>query len=83
MRETTQKGGEPMKRLMVRLTPEQEVGIRKAFGFSPEKECRILQFELSEREIRCIREGDTSRPVPPYLIIPPVDRGFEGPVSFF
>ena len=72
-----------MKRLMIRLTPEQEAGIREAFGFDAERECSILQFELDDREITSIRDGDVSRPVPPYLIIPPVDGGFEGAVSFF
>ncbi|MBU7016837.1 MAG: hypothetical protein HXS44_04965 [Theionarchaea archaeon] len=72
-----------MKRLMIRLTPEQEAGIREAFGFDQERACNILQFELDDAEIENIREGDVSRPLPPYLIVPPADGGFEGAVSFF
>ena len=72
-----------MKRLMIRLTPEQEAGIREAFGFDSERACNILQFELDDAEIENIRENDVSRPLPPYLIVPPADGGFEGAVSFF
>lgn len=73
-----------MKRLMIRLTPEQEAGIREAFGFTPERECKVLQFELEDQEIEAIRTGDRTCPVPPYLAVPPVvDTAAEGPVSFF
>ena len=72
-----------MKRLMIRLTPEQEAGIREAFGFNPERECRILQFELDEREIEALRTGSSTCPVPPYLVIPSVDTPVAAPVSLF
>lgn len=73
-----------MKRLMIKLTPEQEAGIREAFGFAPERECKILQFELDESELEAIRSGESTCPFPPYLAVPPVvDTAVEGPVSFF
>lgn len=72
-----------MKRLLIKLTPEQEAGIREAFGFGSERACKFLQFELDDREVESIRANSSSRPVPPYLIIPPVDVIAEQPVSFF
>jgi hypothetical protein len=72
-----------MKRLMIRLTPEQEAGVRDAFGFGPERQCRILQFELDEREIEALRTGNSTCPVPPYLVIPPIDTPAEAAVSLF
>lgn len=71
-----------MKTLMIKLTPEQEAGIREAFGFETERECKILQFELDEREIKAIRDGDPTCPLPPYLVIPSVDTPVNGPVAF-
>jgi hypothetical protein len=72
-----------MKRLMIKLTPEQEAGIREAFGFDSERACNILQFELDDREIEAIRAGMSTCPVPPYLVVPSVgDAQIEGPVSF-
>lgn len=72
-----------MKKLLIRLTPEQEAGIREAFGFEPDRVCKILQFELDDREIEAIRTGNSTCPVPPYLVVPGVDVAAEGPVSFF
>ena len=72
-----------MKRLMIRLTPEQEAGIREVFGFDAERQCSILQLELDDREIEAIRTGNSTCPVPPYLVVPSVgDAQIEGPVSF-
>jgi hypothetical protein len=70
-----------MKKLMIKLTPEQEAGIREAFGFSSERACRILQFELDDREVEAIRTGNSTCPVPPYLVIPSVDTPVRAPVS--
>lgn len=69
---------------MIRLTPEQEAGIREAFGFEPDRECKVLQFELDEREIEAIKSDSSSGPVPPYLYVPPpVEMTTEGPVALF
>ncbi|MGD2249255.1 MAG: hypothetical protein PVF58_12685 [Candidatus Methanofastidiosia archaeon] len=73
-----------MKKLMIRLTPEQEAGIREAFGFGPDRECKVLQLELDDREIDAIRSDSPSRPVPPYLYVPPpAEMTAEGPVALF
>lgn len=73
-----------MKKLMIRLTPEQEAGMRKAFGFGPDRECKVLQLELDDREIDAIRAGSPVCPVPPYVYVPPaVDAAAEGPVALF
>lgn len=73
-----------MKKLVIKLTPEQQEDIRKVFGIESKRECKYLQIGLEKEIIESIRScREPPSPVPPYLVVPSIDEPIKETVSLF
>lgn len=60
-----------MKKLVLKLTPEQEEGIYKALGIEHPQDCGFLQVVLDEKDIELIKSGRKTE-VLVYLLPPEI-----------
>ncbi len=49
---------EETKRLLIRLTKEQQKGLKKAVGLEPDARCEFIGIRLTEDVLDSLRRGD-------------------------